>query len=114
MPNLNIRLNDTFRALADPTRRAVVERLGRGPASVSDLAQPFAMALPTFLQHLKVLEDSGLIRSRKRGRVRTCELKPRPLAAAEHWLTGRRTLWTKRLDQLDAFLLTLKQKDTRP
>lgn len=114
MTNLHIRLNDTFRALADPTRRAVVERLGRGPASVSDLAQPFAMALPTFLQHLKVLEDCGLVRSKKSGRVRTCELKPKPLAAAEHWLIGQRTLWTKRLDQLDAFLLTLKQKDTRP
>lgn len=114
MANLDIRLNDTFRALADPTRRAVIARLGRGPASVSDLAQPFAMALPTFLQHLKVLEDCGLVRSRKRGRVRTCELKPKQLTEAEHWLDSQRTLWSKRLDQLDALLLSLKQKDFLP
>jgi DNA-binding transcriptional ArsR family regulator len=109
-----MRLNDTFRALADPTRRAVLERLSRGPASVSDLAHPFEMALPTFLQHLKVLEDCGLIRSHKNGRVRTCELRPKPLTDAELWLNGQRAIWTKRLDQLDALLLTLKAKDTRP
>jgi DNA-binding transcriptional ArsR family regulator len=114
MANLHVRLNDTFRALADPTRRAVLERLGRGAASVSDLAQPFEMALPTFLQHLKVLEECGLIRSRKKGRVRTCELRPKPLTDAEHWLSGQRALWTKRLDQLDAFLINLKAKDGSP
>ena len=114
MPNFHVALSDTFRALADPTRRAVLERLGQGPASVSDLAQPFQMALPTFLQHLKVLEDCGLVRSRKKGRVRTCELRSRPLTDAEHWLSAQRALWTKRLDQLDDFLLTLKKKDTRP
>jgi DNA-binding transcriptional ArsR family regulator len=114
MTNLQARLSGTFRALADPTRRAVLERLGRGPASVSDLAQPFEMALPTFLQHLRVLEECGLIRSRKRGRVRTCELRLKPLTDAEHWLNGRRALWTKRLDQLDAFLPTLETKDGSP
>ncbi len=111
MPNYQPHLNDTFRALSDPTRRAVVERLGRGPASVSDLAKPFDMALPTFLQHLKVLEDCGVIGTRKVGRVRTCQLKPEPIAAAEHWLGEQRALWTQRLDQLDAVLATLKEKE---
>ncbi len=95
-----------FHALANSTRRAVVTRLGRGPASVSELAAPFGMALPTFCQHLRVLEQSGVVRSRKRGRVRTYELAPEPLAAAEHWLADQRALWTRRLDQLDAFLLS--------
>jgi DNA-binding transcriptional ArsR family regulator len=110
MANLHTRLDDTFHALADPTRRAVLAKLSRGPASVSDLAQPFDMALPTFLQHLKVLEASGLIRSRKSGRVRTCELKPKPLADAERWMSDQLAMWTKRLDQLDDFLLQLKAK----
>lgn len=114
MANFLVQLNDTFRALADPTRRAVLERLGRGPASVSDLAVPFKMALPTFLQHLKMLEDCGLIRSRKSGRVRTCELRPKPLTDAEQWLSTQRALWTRRLDQLDDFLDILKKKDNRP
>lgn len=102
------RLDDTFRALADPTRRAVVEALGRGPASVSDLSRPFAMALPSFLQHLRLLEACGLVATEKTGRVRTCRLRPEPLAAAEHWLEAQRSLWTRRLDQLDALLATLK------
>ncbi|WP_029348810.1 metalloregulator ArsR/SmtB family transcription factor [Bosea sp. 117] len=107
-------LDDTFRALSDPTRRAVLEALGRGPASVSDLARPFEMALPSFLQHLKVLEDSGLVATRKVGRVRTCTLRAEPLAAAGHWLEAQRSLWTQRLDQLDALLLQLKnQEETR-
>jgi DNA-binding transcriptional ArsR family regulator len=114
MANYQADLDDTFRALSDPTRRAVLERLGRGPASVSALAQPFEMALPTFLQHLKVLEDCGLIRSHKSGRVRTCELRPKPLTDAEQWLSGQRELWTTRLDQLDDLLHKLKKKDIRP
>jgi len=101
-------LDDTFRALADPTRRAVVQALGRGPASVSELARPFEMALPSFLQHLKVLEDSGLVTTAKTGRVRTCTLRKEPLAAAEHWLEAQRSLWTQRLDQLDRLVLQLK------
>jgi DNA-binding transcriptional ArsR family regulator len=111
MANLHARLDHTFHALADPTRRAVLAKLSRGPASVSDLAEPFDMALPTFLQHLKVLEQSGLIRSRKSGRVRTCELKPKPLADAERWMSEQLAMWTKRLDQLDSFLLQLKAKE---
>ncbi len=104
-------LDDTFRALADPTRRAVVQTLGRGPASVSELAKPFEMALPSFLQHLKVLEDCGLVATRKSGRVRTCTLRNEPLAAAQHWLETQRSLWTKRLDQLDRLVLALKDQE---
>jgi DNA-binding transcriptional ArsR family regulator len=111
MTNLQVRLSKTFHALADPTRRAVLESLGRGPASVTELAKPFHMALPTFLQHLRVLEESGLIRTRKAGRVRTCELKEKPLDEAERWLAGQRALWTKRLDQLDAYLIDLHNKE---
>jgi DNA-binding transcriptional ArsR family regulator len=107
-------LDDAFRALADPTRRAVVQALGRGPASVSELARPFEMALPSFLQHLKVLEESGLVTTAKSGRVRTCSLRREPLAAAETWLEAQRSLWTQRLDQLDAFVLHLKHDEERP
>ncbi|MGL4263037.1 MAG: ArsR/SmtB family transcription factor [Afipia sp.] len=114
MTNQYDRLNDTFHALADPTRRAVLAKLTSGPATVSDLAQPFSMALPTFLQHLKVLEECGLVKSKKVGRVRTCQLKPKPLEEAQDWLGAQRTLWTKRLDQLDDYLrhlnATEKQK----
>lgn len=104
-------LDDAFKALADPTRRAVVQALGRGPASVSELARPFEMALPSFLQHLKVLEDCGLVATSKTGRVRTCTLRPEPLAEAEQWLEQQRSLWTKRLDQLDRLVLQLKQQE---
>ncbi|MEO7774335.1 MAG: metalloregulator ArsR/SmtB family transcription factor [Steroidobacteraceae bacterium] len=97
-------LDDVFRALADPTRRLVLERLNRGPGSMSELAQPFDMALPSFAQHLDVLEHCGLVRSRKQGRVRTYQLTPRCLRAAEHWLQQQRTQWEFRLDQLDRFL----------
>ncbi len=104
-------LDETFRALADPTRRAVVQALGRGPASVSELARPFEMALPSFLQHLKVLEESGLVTTTKTGRIRTCTLRKEPLAAAETWLEAQRSLWTQRLDQLDAFVLQLRHEE---
>jgi DNA-binding transcriptional ArsR family regulator len=100
-------VDDVFRALADPTRRAVVERLGRSPASVSELAQPFDMALPSFLQHLRVLEESGLVRSRKTGRVRVYRLAPARLKAAEDWLAKQRTLWERRLDQFDEYVTQL-------
>jgi DNA-binding transcriptional ArsR family regulator len=110
MPNYKVELDDVFHALADPTRRAVVERLCRGPASVKELAQPFAMALPSFAQHLDVLERCGLVRSRKSGRVRTCRLAPRPLAAAEHWMERQRAHWERRLDQLDTYLANLKEQ----
>lgn len=108
------RLDDTFRALADPTRRAVVEALGRGPAAVSDLARPFSMALPSFLQHLKLLEECGLVETEKQGRVRTCRLKPQLLAALDHWLEAQRSLWTRRLDQLDALLVTMAEETRSP
>lgn len=104
------RLDETFRALADPTRRAVVEALGRGPASVSDLARPFSMALPSFLQHLKLLEECGLVATEKTGRVRTCRLRPKPFAAAEHWLEEQRSFWTHRLDRLDALFATMNDE----
>jgi DNA-binding transcriptional ArsR family regulator len=110
MPNQSLHLNQVFQALADPTRRAVLERLNRGPAPMSELARPFGMALPSFSQHLDVLEDCGLVRSRKEGRVRTYELAPRPLQAAEHWMAKQRALWERRLDQFDAYVTTLKEK----
>lgn len=112
MTNYQDRLDGTFHALADPTRRAVLAKLSSGPATVSDLAQPFEMALPTFLQHLKVLEECGLVRSKKVGRVRTCQLRPKPLADAEDWIGAQRTMWTRRLDQLDDYLKLLSTKET--
>ena len=99
-----------FHALADPTRRSVLERLGGGPAPVSELARRYPMALPSFLQHLKVLEDCGLVRSRKRGRVRTCQLAPKALEPAEHWMATQHALWGRRLDQLDNYLKDLKER----
>lgn len=110
MPNQEVSLDRVFRALADPTRRAVLERLSGGPASVSELAQPFDMALPSFAQHLSVLEESGLVRSTKVGRVRTCEIAPRPLVDAEHWMTRQRALWEQRLDQFDRYVNKLHRK----
>lgn len=98
------RLGPVFQALADPTRRAVLERLSRGPASVTELARPFGMALPSFAQHLDVLERCGLVHSNKRGRVRTYALDPRPLVEAADWLAHQRTVWEQRLDQLDQYL----------
>jgi DNA-binding transcriptional ArsR family regulator len=105
--NQSAQLDGVFRALGDPTRRAVLRRLARGPAPVSELAAPFAMALPSFLQHLRVLEGSGLVRSTKAGRVRTYRIAPRPLQVAEGWLVSQRARWERRLDQLDAYLASL-------
>jgi DNA-binding transcriptional ArsR family regulator len=109
MPNQE--LTHVFHALTDPTRRAVLERLTRGPAAVSELARPFKMALPSFVQHLGVLEDCGLVRSKKEGRVRTYTLVPRPLTTAEHWLAAQRVHWERRLDSLDNFLQILKEQE---
>jgi DNA-binding transcriptional ArsR family regulator len=103
-------LDRVFNALADPTRRAVLERLCAGPAPVGELAQPFAMALPSFTQHLNVLEGCGLVRSEKNGRVRTYQLAPKPLQAAEHWMVAQRMMWETRLDQLDNYLKKMKGK----
>jgi len=102
-------LDRLFQALADPTRRAVVERLGRGPVATSDLARPFAMALPSFLQHLEVLERAGLVSSTKKGRVRTYRLTPQPLEVAENWMTTQRRLWEGRLDRFDEYVRTLRE-----
>ena len=110
MPNQTAALDRVFHALADPTRRAVLRRLSSGPAAVSELAEPFAMALPSFLQHLHVLEDGHLVRSRKTGRVRTYELAPKTLEAAGDWISEQRDLWERRLDRLDAFLAQAQKR----
>jgi DNA-binding transcriptional ArsR family regulator len=99
-PNLDL----TFQALADPTRRAMVERLSQGPASVSELARPFAMSLPAIVQHLQLLEASGLVASEKVGRVRTCRMEPQAMSLAERWINQRRIEWAQRLDRLGEHL----------
>jgi DNA-binding transcriptional ArsR family regulator len=109
--NQNAVLSDVFYALADPTRRAIVGALGRGPASVSALAAPFAMALPSFMKHLSVLERSGVIRSSKAGRVRTCELRPKALTQAERWITIQRTTWEARSERMARFVETIQQEE---
>src|SRR5580658_731145 len=93
-----------FQALADPSRRAMVDRLTRGPASVSELARPLVMSLPAVVQHLHLLEASGLVRTEKLGRVRTCSIEPAALRTAEAWVTERRTAWERQLDRLGDFL----------
>ena len=93
-----------FQALADPTRRMIVERLTRGPASVSELAEPFAMSLPAVVQHLQVLEHSGLVQTKKVGRVRTCTIDTGALSRAEQWINERRLAWNRRLDRLGSLL----------
>jgi DNA-binding transcriptional ArsR family regulator len=108
MQTQTIELDRVFQALADPTRRAVLQRLSSGTAAVSELAEPFDMALPSFLQHLKVLESSGLVRSEKTGRVRTYRIAPEPLQAAEGWMSAQRAHWERRFQQLDGYLLGLK------
>ena len=110
MPNQQpVQLDRVFHGLADPTRRAVLGKLSNGPAAVSELAEPFNMSLPSFLQHLDVLENCGLVKSRKTGRVRTYRLTPQPLRVAEGWLEKQRSLWNRRLDQLDTYLTDLKE-----
>jgi len=104
MLNQSASLDRVFQALADPTRRVMVERLSRGPASVSELAQPLAMTLPAVVQHLGVLQACGLVRSRKIGRVRTCRIEPAALRTAEDWISRRRASWERRLDRLGEFL----------
>lgn len=104
MLNYSGRLDLVYAALSDGSRRAMVERLSRGPASVKELAEPLTMSLPAVMQHLRVLEESGLVRSQKVGRVRTCRLEPAALAPAEQWIADRRSGWDERLDRLDVFL----------
>jgi DNA-binding transcriptional ArsR family regulator len=104
--------NDVFHALSNPTRRQVLERLSVGPATVSELAAPFDMQLPSFVQHLSVLEQSRLVKSTKRGRVRTYEIAPERFKVAEDWLTARRQAWEARLDRFDHYVQQLKKKET--
>lgn len=101
-------LDRLFHALADPARRAMVERLSRGPAPVSELARPLPMSLPSAMQHLAVLEAAGLVRSEKIGRVRTCTIEAGALSQAEQWIDARRQEWERRLDRLDIYLKTLE------
>ena len=106
---LNQSLDLTFQALADPTRRAMLERLSRSPASVSDLARPMDMSMSAVMQHLAVLEGSGLVVSEKIGRVRTCRIEPLALSAAETWINAQRAEWERRFDRLGNYLKELKQ-----
>jgi DNA-binding transcriptional ArsR family regulator len=104
-------LDQLFQALADPTRRAIVERLSGGPAAVSDLARPFDMSLPAVVQHLQVLEAAGVVASEKVGRVRTCRIEPAALSQAEQWINARRIEWERKLDRLGAYLDATKPED---
>jgi DNA-binding transcriptional ArsR family regulator len=104
-------ISRVFRALSDPTRRAVLAQLSLKPASVTELARPFKMALPSFAQHLTVLEECGVVRSHKEGRVRRYQLIPQPLAAAEDWMVAQRTIWAQRLDQLEEYVEQLKAEE---
>lgn len=103
-------IDTAFKAMADPTRRAVLERLSHGPAGASVLAKPFGMSLPSFMQHLRVLEEAGLVRSEKVGRVRNYELVPEGLELVGGWLDRQRRIWERRLDQLDEYLIEMKKE----
>ncbi|MFA7638368.1 MAG: metalloregulator ArsR/SmtB family transcription factor [Parvibaculum sp.] len=108
---MHVKLDRLFHALGDPTRRAVVQRLGRGPAAVGELARPFKMALPSFMQHLAVLEKCDLVTSCKEGRRRIYKLEPQTLKTLETWLSQQRLLWETRLDQLDDYLVDMKEEE---
>jgi DNA-binding transcriptional ArsR family regulator len=109
----SVELDRLFHALSDPARRAMVERLSRGPAPVSELARPLPMSLPAAMQHLGVLEAAGLVRSEKVGRVRTCAIEPDALSQAERWINARRVEWDHRLDRLGEYLNTLESEGGR-
>jgi DNA-binding transcriptional ArsR family regulator len=104
MLNQEDKLDLAFHALAAPVRRGIVSRLSRGPASISELAAPFAVSLPAIVQHIQILETSGLVRTKKVGRVRTCHIQPAVLKSAEDWIAKRRSTWERRLDSLAKFL----------
>ena len=112
MANHLATLDEVFLALGDPTRRAIVSRLGIGAATVKELAAPFTMALPSLMKHLAVLERSGIVRSRKQGRIRTCELQPAALRNVESWLADQQALWDARTDRLAAYVEALHRKET--
>lgn len=107
-------MDRVFHALADPARRTMLDRLSRGPASVSELAEPFEMSLAAVVQHVQVLEQSGVIRSQKVGRVRTCRINPEALVVAERWIAERRNLWERRLDRLGDFLEEEANANNKP
>lgn len=109
MENYSSELDGLFQALADPTRRAVLGRLGHGAASISDLAEPFDMALPSFMKHVRFLEESGLIRTQKQGRVRTCTLERARFAMLENWLSEQRAIWEARTDRLEQLVLAKQE-----
>jgi DNA-binding transcriptional ArsR family regulator len=111
--NQSTQLDQMFQALADSSRRRMVERLCRGPASVTELAKPFEMSLPAVLQHLQVLEQSGLVKTEKVGRVRTCSLENKAMRQVEHWIAERRAVWEKRLDRLGEYLAS-QTEDEKP
>ena len=111
MEQYSERLDGIFQALADPTRRAVLGQLGKGPASISDLAKPFDMALPSFMKHIHFLEGSGLIRTRKEGRVRTCAIEKKSFAVVDSWLSSQRALWEGRTDRLEQFAIAAHKKE---
>lgn len=111
MTNQSQGLDRLFHALADSTRRAIVMRLSEGPASVTELSKPFEMAMPTLLQHLRVLEDCGLIGTEKVGRVRTCEIKQQAFDVTQTWLQKQRGIWESRLDRFEAYAASLQAKE---
>jgi DNA-binding transcriptional ArsR family regulator len=111
MLNYSSPLDRAFQALADPTRRGLLARLSRGPASVSALADPLPISLPAVMQHLKALEASGLIATEKKGRVRTCRIEPIALSAAEAWIADQRATWEARLDRFETHLASIKPKE---
>lgn len=111
MLNDSCGLDLAYHALADPTRRGMLARLSRAPASVSELARPLAMSLPAVMQHLQLLEASGLVKSEKKGRVRTCRIEPKALAAAESWIAAQRALWEGRTDRLEDYLKVMKGEE---
>jgi DNA-binding transcriptional ArsR family regulator len=111
MPNKSPTLDRVFHCLSNPTRRQVIEQLSAGPASMTELAAPFDMALPSFMQHLQVLEDAGLVSSTKTGRVRTFEINPPAILLADNWLDVQRRQWNTRLDQLEELLNSLKENE---
>jgi DNA-binding transcriptional ArsR family regulator len=113
MANYSPLLDNLFGALADPTRRAIIARLSQGEASVGELAEPFDMALPSLMKHIRVLETGGLVASEKHGRVRTCRLMPGAMKGAEHWLAEQRAIWEARLDRLESYIATLEKKPPR-
>jgi DNA-binding transcriptional ArsR family regulator len=114
MDNYSLQLNHTFQALADPTRRSVLRELGKGAATVGDLAKPFDMALPSFMKHIHLLERCGLIRTQKAGRVRTCTIVPESFVVIERWLADQHALWEARTDRLEQFVIATQQQETAP